>query len=82
MTYEPQGATPATAATNREATGLYAMDDRQDFADADRNLLRRCRARCWATTGTSSSTRSGSPSWATTSTRPTRSTRACGGSPS
>ena len=39
MTYEPKGATPATATTNQEATGLYAMDDRRDFADADRNLL-------------------------------------------
>ena len=35
----PKDATPATAAANREAVALYAMDDRQDFADADRGLI-------------------------------------------
>lgn len=39
MTYTPKGATPATAAANREAVARYAMDDRQDFADADRGFI-------------------------------------------
>ena len=39
MTYTPKDATAATAAANRDAVGLYAMDDQQDFADADRGFL-------------------------------------------
>ncbi|MFE5912693.1 alkyl/aryl-sulfatase [Streptomyces wedmorensis] len=39
MTYTPKAATPATAAANREAVARYAMDDRQDFADADRGFI-------------------------------------------
>jgi alkyl sulfatase BDS1-like metallo-beta-lactamase superfamily hydrolase len=39
MPYEPKDATPATVAVNREAVGLYDMDDRQDFADADRGFI-------------------------------------------
>lgn len=39
MTYTPKGATPATAAANREAVARYAMDDRQDFADTDRGFI-------------------------------------------
>ncbi|MFE5795475.1 alkyl sulfatase C-terminal domain-containing protein [Streptomyces sp. NPDC056503] len=39
MTYTPKAATPATAAANREAVTRYAMDDRQDFADADRGFI-------------------------------------------
>ncbi|GHE25691.1 alkyl sulfatase [Kitasatospora indigofera] len=39
MTYTPKDATPATAAANREAVSRYDMDDRQDFADADRGLI-------------------------------------------
>jgi alkyl sulfatase BDS1-like metallo-beta-lactamase superfamily hydrolase len=39
MTYEPNDAAPATVTANREAVGLYDMDDRQDFADADRGLI-------------------------------------------
>ena len=39
MPYIPKPATPATAAANRAAVARYAMDDRQDFADADRGLI-------------------------------------------
>jgi len=39
MTYEPQDATQVTATANRDAVARYAMDDRQDFADADRGFL-------------------------------------------
>ena len=39
MTYTPKNAAPATAAANREAAARYDMDDRQDFADADRGLI-------------------------------------------
>ena len=35
----PKDATPATAAANREAVALYDMDNRQDFADADRGHI-------------------------------------------
>jgi alkyl sulfatase BDS1-like metallo-beta-lactamase superfamily hydrolase len=35
----PKDATPATVTANREAVALYDMDDRQDFADADRGLI-------------------------------------------
>lgn len=39
MVYRPKGATPATAAANRDAVAGLAMEDRQDFADADRGLV-------------------------------------------
>ncbi len=39
MPYTPKDATPATAAANREAVARYDMDDRQDFSDADRDLI-------------------------------------------
>jgi len=39
MTQVPKDATTATAAANREAVTRYAMEDRQDFADADRGLV-------------------------------------------
>ena len=39
MAYEPKDATAATAQANRDAVALYAMDDRQDFADADRGFI-------------------------------------------
>lgn len=39
MVYSPKPATAATAASNREAVARYDMDDRQDFADADRDLI-------------------------------------------
>lgn len=39
MSYRPKPATDATAAVNREAVALYAMEDREDFADADRGLI-------------------------------------------
>jgi alkyl sulfatase BDS1-like metallo-beta-lactamase superfamily hydrolase len=39
MPYEPKDATAATAATNREAVARYSMEDRQDFADADRGFI-------------------------------------------
>lgn len=39
MCQTPKGATPATVTANREAVARYAMDDRQDFADADRGLI-------------------------------------------
>ncbi|WP_328867160.1 alkyl/aryl-sulfatase [Streptomyces sp. NBC_00304] len=39
MAYVPKGATPATAAVNREAVARYDMDDRQDFADSDRGFI-------------------------------------------
>jgi alkyl sulfatase BDS1-like metallo-beta-lactamase superfamily hydrolase len=39
MPYTPKDATPATVAANRDAVALYDMDDRQDFADADRGLI-------------------------------------------
>jgi alkyl sulfatase BDS1-like metallo-beta-lactamase superfamily hydrolase len=41
MTYQPKPATPATAGVNREAVARYAMDDRRDFAAADRGLIAR-----------------------------------------
>ncbi|MDR3031739.1 MAG: MBL fold metallo-hydrolase [Kitasatospora sp.] len=37
--YSPKPATAATAAVNKEAVERYAMDDRRDFADADRGLI-------------------------------------------
>lgn len=39
MRQVPKDATAATAAANREAVTRYAMEDRQDFADADRGLV-------------------------------------------
>lgn len=39
MTRTPKGATPATAAANREAVARYDMDDRQDFTDSDRGFI-------------------------------------------
>jgi len=39
MPYTPKPATRATAEANRAAAARYAMDDRQDFADADRGFL-------------------------------------------
>lgn len=39
MAYTPKDATPATAAVNRAAVAQYAMEDRRDFADADRGLI-------------------------------------------
>jgi len=39
VTYTPKDATAATAAANRDAMALYAMDDRRDFADADRGFI-------------------------------------------
>lgn len=39
MPYRPKDATSATAAANRQAVAGYDMDDRQDFADADRGLI-------------------------------------------
>ena len=39
MAYEPKDATAATVQANRDAVALYAMDDRQDFADADRGFI-------------------------------------------
>jgi alkyl sulfatase BDS1-like metallo-beta-lactamase superfamily hydrolase len=39
VSYEPKGATPATATANREAVSRYDMADRQDFSDADRGLI-------------------------------------------
>ncbi|WP_370617720.1 alkyl/aryl-sulfatase [Mumia qirimensis] len=39
MSNESKGATTATATANREAGAHYAMEDRQDFADADRGLI-------------------------------------------
>ncbi|MGC5165996.1 alkyl/aryl-sulfatase [Luteimicrobium sp. DT211] len=39
MTYEPKAASQATATANQDVTALYAMDDREDFADADRGFI-------------------------------------------
>lgn len=39
MSYEPKAATPAIAATNRDAEDLYDLADRQDFTDARRGLI-------------------------------------------
>ena len=39
MPYSPNDATSATAQFNRDAVARYDMDDRQDFADADRGLI-------------------------------------------
>jgi len=39
MSYRPKPATDATATVNREAVALYAMEDRRDFADADRGFI-------------------------------------------
>ena len=39
MAYEPKDATAATVQANRDAVALYPMDDRQDFADADRGFI-------------------------------------------
>jgi alkyl sulfatase BDS1-like metallo-beta-lactamase superfamily hydrolase len=37
--YTPKAATPATAELNRRAAQRYDLEDRQDFADADRGLI-------------------------------------------
>ena len=39
MCQNHQDATPATVTVNREAVARYAMEDRQDFVDADRGLI-------------------------------------------
>jgi alkyl sulfatase BDS1-like metallo-beta-lactamase superfamily hydrolase len=39
MAYEPKAATQVTAQQNRDAVALYDMQDRHDFADADRGFL-------------------------------------------
>ncbi len=39
MVYQPKDATTATVQANREAVALYAMDDRQDFEDAERGFI-------------------------------------------
>lgn len=39
MSYEPEDATAATVAANREAIAHYDLADRQDFIDADRGLI-------------------------------------------
>ncbi|HEY7054065.1 MAG TPA: MBL fold metallo-hydrolase, partial [Mycobacterium sp.] len=39
MPYTPKDATSVTAQINRDAVARYDMDDRQDFADADRGLI-------------------------------------------
>ncbi|WP_426595610.1 alkyl/aryl-sulfatase [Cellulomonas sp. McL0617] len=39
MATPPKGPTPATIEANRAAVSLYAMEDRQDFADADRGFM-------------------------------------------
>lgn len=39
MPTTPKGPTPTTARINREAADRYDLDDRQDFADADRRLI-------------------------------------------
>jgi alkyl sulfatase BDS1-like metallo-beta-lactamase superfamily hydrolase len=39
MSYTPKVPTPVTVTTNREAVALYDMDDREDFADAQRGFI-------------------------------------------
>jgi alkyl sulfatase BDS1-like metallo-beta-lactamase superfamily hydrolase len=39
MSYTPRGATSFTAEVNHEAAARYALDDRQDFSDADRGFV-------------------------------------------
>jgi alkyl sulfatase BDS1-like metallo-beta-lactamase superfamily hydrolase len=39
MPYVPKGPEPATIAANREAVALYDLEDRRDFADADRGFI-------------------------------------------
>ena len=39
MPNAPKPATAATAAVNQEAVARYDMDDRQDFADAERGFI-------------------------------------------
>ncbi|HTW05317.1 MAG TPA: alkyl sulfatase dimerization domain-containing protein [Streptosporangiaceae bacterium] len=39
MSYTPKVPTPVTVTTNREAVALYDMDDRADFADAQRGFI-------------------------------------------
>ena len=39
MSSTSSAASSATAAANREAAARYAMDDRRDFADADRGFI-------------------------------------------
>ena len=39
MSSTPKDATETTARVNRDAVALYDLADRQDFADADRNLI-------------------------------------------
>ena len=57
MADTPKDPTEATTTINRDAAGLYDLDDRQDFADADRGLIARAAGPVLALpTGTSSST--------------------------
>ena len=51
MTYTPKDATPATAAANRAAVEQLDLDDRQDFADADRDLIAPFPAKLYARDG-------------------------------
>jgi len=39
MTYNGKAATAATTQANQDAVTRYAMDDRQDFDDADRGFI-------------------------------------------
>jgi alkyl sulfatase BDS1-like metallo-beta-lactamase superfamily hydrolase len=39
MPYTPKDATPATVKANQDAVARYAMEDRQDFTDADRGFI-------------------------------------------
>ncbi len=39
MPYVPKGPEPATIAANREAVARYDLEDRQDFADAERGFI-------------------------------------------
>jgi alkyl sulfatase BDS1-like metallo-beta-lactamase superfamily hydrolase len=41
MSYVPKDPAPATVAANREAVALYDLEDRADFADADRGFIAR-----------------------------------------
>jgi alkyl sulfatase BDS1-like metallo-beta-lactamase superfamily hydrolase len=72
MPYTPKDATPATVKANRDAVARYAMEDRQDFTDADRGFIAGSRARSWARTARSSLT---SPIMSTSPTMPACRTR-------
>ena len=39
MVFAQKGASSFTAQINRDATGLYAMTDRRDFTDVDRDRI-------------------------------------------